>query len=260
MSDVSRDSILDDGDEPDPDPPDPDPPEPIDDDDPIEPDPDEPDPDEPDPDEPDPDEPPRQTRRSGPRGRPNGEEIRELRRENEEIRRQMRALQQQPRQPAVDPQAQARADQEFWASLDLMTPAEAHRAVYNRATREVSQAFYQQNSQTQDRTDKQAYATLASTSPIHQRYQQRVEEAVANERARGNIVDREVMFAWLEYQDRKTRAARIAPQQRRRGAANVARQTVRPGNGRGDVQRSGGRRSQDSDDEALLRQTRVSDI
>lgn len=205
------------------------------------------------------DEPPRQTRRTGPRGRPNGEEIRELRRENEDIRRQMQAL-QQPRQPAFDPAAQARADQEFWASLDLMTPAEAHRAVYTRATREVSQAFFQQNTQTQETLDKQAYDAQARNSRVHQQYRSRVEELVSGERARGNIVNRDVALRYLLGEDAINRANKVAPAQRRQGAARVNSQTVRPGNGRGDVARGGARRNQDTDDEALLRGTRVADI
>ncbi len=260
MSDLPRDP-ADGGNDPDLDPPEPEldddgnplePAELDDDGNPVDPDLDA------DPD-PDPDEPPR--RRSGPRGRPNGEEIRELRRENEEIRRQMQTLQQQPRQPAIDPAAQARADQEFWASLDLMTPAEAHRAVYNRARNEFAQQFGAQQLSTQEAIDRRDYDAAARTSRIHQQYRQRVEDLIGAERARGNIVTRDVALNYLVGQDAIARANKVAPAQRRSGAARVSAQTVRPGNGRGDVARGGNRqRNQDSDDEALLRGIRVADI
>lgn len=215
--------------------------------------------------EPDPDaegEPAPQPRARGPRGRPNGETIRQLTETNAELQRRLAALEQRPApQPQADPAAAQRADEQFWAELDLLPPAEAMRRVYARAQNETRQAFYQQQLTTQETLDRQQYDAKASTSRIHQQYRERVESLVASERQRGNVVLREPALAWLHWQDFQARSGRAAPAARRGAQARLAAQTVNPASGRSAVARGGGgRRDQDHADEALLRQTTVNDI
>lgn len=214
--------------------------------------------------EPDPDadpEPP-QPRQRGPRGRPNGETIRELTRDRDELQRRLATLEQQQRQqPQFDPAAAQRADEQFWAEIDQLPMAEAMRRVYARAQNETRQAFYQQQITTQETIDRQQYDAKAVQSRIHQQYRDRVEALVASERARGNVVLREPALAWLHWQDFQARSGRAAPAARRGAQQRLAAQTVQPASGRSAVARgTGGRRDQASDDEALLRQTTIGDI
>lgn len=224
--------------------------------------PDEPEPDEPDSDEPepDPDEPepePRRTR--GPRGRPNGEELRELRSQLEQTNRQLEEL-RRPAQQRVDPAAQRQAEERFFENLEQMAPREAYRTLWQEAQRVLGQRIEQNSAATQERLDQQAYEANARTDPLYSRYRGQVETLVADERARGNIVPREIALNQVYAQDMRNRARRVGGQQRRAGAARVANQTTRPITGRGDVARGGRTRDPSADDERLLRQITAEDI
>lgn len=201
-------------------------------------------------------------RRGRPRGRPFGEQIRELQAQRAadkaEYDRRLAEIQARPQQ--ADPQAQARADQEFWASLEMMSPAEAHRMVYQRARQEIAQQLVHQQVATQEAIDRQAYEAAAQSSRVHQQYRERVEALVASERARGNTLPREVALKFLYGGDGLERTRKGAPAQQRQAQQRVARQVVRPSTGRGEVPRTGIQRSQDADDEALLRGIRMDDI
>ena len=226
---------------------------------------------EPEPDEPEPeegeDEPPegedepapvaaetRQQRRKG-----EAQRYRERLERTERELAELKARAQQPAAPAFDPAAQARAEQEFLASLDMMSPAEAIRAIDQRRTAQFQQAIVAQQNVITDRIDKQAYDAEARTSPIHQRYRERVETALRAEHAVGNFrATRADVLAYLVGQDAIQRAGRAAPAQQRRAAARVNGQRVRPVNGRSD----GGAepRNRVDDDERLLRGIRVEDF
>lgn len=208
-------------------------------------------------DEPEPQ--PRQTR--GPRGRPNGEEIRELRSQNERLQQQFAELQRQQQASRVDPAAQRAQEDAFFEQLELLQPREAYRALWQRAQQQLGQQFAQQSLTTQEAIDRQHYESQARSSRVHEQYRQRVEDLVANERARGNIVGREVALKFLLGEDAINRANRVVPGQRRAAAARVGAQTVRPATGRGDVSRGGGgRRDPDADDARLLREITAGDI
>lgn len=210
--------------------------------------------------DPEPEPEPRQTRRTGPRGRANGEEIRELRSQLEQTNRQLTELQRRPAAAPFDPQAAQAAENKFWADLDLMAPAEAMKAVYARARGEFQQQFVSQSISTQETLDKQSYDASARISRVHQQYRQRVEDLVATERARGNTVPRDVALKFLLGEDAINRANRVVPGQRRAAGARVAAQTTRPVRGGGDVARGGRRRDEGADDEALLRNITAGDI
>lgn len=201
---------------------------------------------------------PRQTRR-GPRGRANGEEIRELRTQLEHTNRQLEEL-RRPAPQRIDPAAQQAAEVQFWANLEMMPPGEAYRTLYSRARQEFGQQFAQQQLNTQESLDKQQYDAQARSDPLYQKYRADVEALVAAERQRGNFVSREIALNQVYAQDMRNRAKRVAGPQRRAGAARLAAQTVRTPSGRGDVARGGTRRNQDADDADMLRGITAGDI
>lgn len=181
-------------------------------------------------------------------------------REVADLRRQMDELQRGARQPAIDPAAAQRAEQEFFASLEMMAPAQAYQAIMQRGRAEFARALQQRELNTSDALDRQEYASRAASSPLHQRYQQRVEQMVADERRAGNVVSRMSVFRYLLGMDAEQRATRAAPAQRRSAARRVAGARVSPASGRGDGARSGGRVDQETADERLLRSITVRDI
>ncbi len=218
----------------------------------------EPEPDEPEPeiedDEPEPDgeEPPEPvTPRQGRRGQ--AERLRARLERTERDLAELRTQRQQPAPaPAIDPAAAQRAEQEFFASLELMPPAEAHRAVWNRAQQQFGQQLLGQQLQTQNTLDKQAYDAEARTNPVYRRHAAAVEALVRQEHARGNFIWREAAIAHIDFQDRKARAATAAPRQQRAAARRVAGQQTRPGSTRSDGA-AGGRVPADSIEAARAR-------
>ncbi len=207
-------------------------------------------------DEPEPE--PRRTR--GPRGRPAGQEIRELRTSLERTQRELDEIRRRPAQPPFDPAAARAEEDRFWAAVEMMPQREALQAVYQRARQEVQQQLGQTQHTTQEAIDRQSYESAARASRVHQQYRQRVEDLVANERTRGNVVPREVALKFLLGEDAINRANRVVPGQQRAAQRRVAAQQTRPTNGRGDVARGSPRRSPGDDDEALLRQITAGDI
>lgn len=181
-------------------------------------------------------------------------------REVADLRRQMDELRQGVRQPAIDPLAAQRAEQEFFASLEMMAPAQAYQAIMQRGRAEFARELRQRELNTSDALDRQAYETRAANSPLHQRYQRRVEQMVADERRAGNVVSRMSVFRYLLGMDAEQRATRAAPAQRRNAARRVAGARTTPASGRGDGARAGNARDQDAADERLLRGIRAGDF
>ena len=161
-----------------------------------------------------------------------------LEREVAELRGFQQGISQ--RQP-VDPQAAQRAEQEFYASLEMMPPAQAYQAIVARERQNVGTALQQIEFRSNDRADKQAYDIAARTSRVHQQYRSQVEQTLASERAAGRNPDREVILKFLVGNDVLERASRAAPAQRNGAAARVASQQTRPTGARGDVAAKGRR-------------------
>lgn len=135
----------------------------------------------------------------------------------------------------VDPQAAARAEQEFFQSLDLLPPAQAYQALMQRGEQRIGAVVQNLQFQTNDRIDKQTYDFAARTSKVHQQYRSQVETTLAAERAQGRNPDREVILKFLVGNDVLERANRVAPAQRNAAARRVAGQQTRPTGARGDV-------------------------
>lgn len=165
------------------------------------------------------------------------------------------------RQPQFDPQAQARADAEFYQSLESMSHIDAMRAVENRATQRIGMAMQQQRIQDQDNLDRRDFAVLSRTDRNAARFKAQVDDTAQRILAMGQVPNREEILNNLVGREVRERSARILPQQRRAAAARVAQQTTRPAGGRGDVARGAGRaRNQDEADEALLRSVTLEDL
>ncbi len=157
---------------------------------------------------------------------------RELERENAELRGfRAGASQQLP----VDPQAAQRAEQEWYQSLELMTPAEQARQIMNRGRQEFAQHFQALQFQSNDRLDKQAYDSQARINPIFKKYAPEVERVLASERAAGRNPDREVILDVLYGREMRQRAERAAPAQRRAANGRAAAQQARPTGARSTV-------------------------
>jgi len=131
------------------------------------------------------------------------------------------------RQPA-DPNAQAKAEQEFYAQLELMPLPDAIRAATQRAQGQVGQYVGDLEFRLNDRADKAAYDAEARVNPIFKRFQPEVERVLAAERSAGRNPDREVILDVLYGREMRQRASRVAPAQRRAGAARVAAAQARP--------------------------------
>lgn len=188
----------------------------------------------PEPGEPEPDPEPT-IRRGGPRGRSIGERDREI----AELRGQVQTLLSQQRQPAPaappqDPRAAQQAEEQFWAEIAQLPYEHQMRAVWNRAQQVIQGQLLNQQLSTRETLDRQSYESRIASSPIHARYRDRVEKMVADERARGNIVDREVALKYIVGEDAINRANGAAPRQRREAATRVQQQQTRPTNSRGD--------------------------
>jgi translation initiation factor IF-2 len=157
------------------------------------------------------------------------------------LEREVAELRQIASRPAVDPAAAARAEQEWLAQLDMMTPAQAAQAVLERSRRENQQQLNMLHFQTTDRLDKQAYDATARTSKVHQQYRSQVEQVLASERAQGRNPDREIILKYLVGNDVLERGARAAPAQRSAAARRVNGQRTQPTGARGNVAPAGRR-------------------
>jgi hypothetical protein len=163
-------------------------------------------------------------------------EIAELRRGQQEIQQRL----------ASDPQAAQRAEQEWLANLELMSPSQQAQAVIERGRREFGGALRGLQQQNADQIDRLSYDAAARTSPLHQRHAARVEEIHAAELRQGRVHPREAILDNLIGREVREKAGRAAPAQRRQANGRVQRQTTRPGAARGDASGGRGRRNDDS--------------
>ena len=155
-----------------------------------------------------------------------------------------RGFQQGLQTRQADPQAAQRAEQEFYASLEMMQPAQAYQALMQRGQGQVAAALQQVEFRSNDRADKQAYDIAARSSKVHRDYRDQVEKILASERAQNRNPDREVILKVLIGGDVLERMSRAAPGQRAAGAARIASQRTRPTGAGSDAGRGGNRRPQ----------------
>jgi hypothetical protein len=224
---------------------------------PIDPD---PEPDEPEPEpQPEPD-PAAERRNAARRGQVHRvrEQLAAERAQNADLVRRIAALEARPAQPPPDPQAQAREEAEFRASLENMLPHEAALAVANRSERRMQAQLAQVALQSYDRTDTADWRQLQATNRAAARHAPEVERVLQQRRAMGDYtLGRRDILAYLVGQEvlNRPEAAATRPRPQR---------TPRPASGRGDVAAAApaGRQSRDqaAADLALLRGITTADI
>ncbi len=191
-----------------------------------------------------------------------------LSRENTELRERLARVEgrldaPRPQAPQFDPEAQRRADEEFYERLrnEGIDPVEATRRITERVANRERQAFGGVVLQMQNDADRRDFAALARSDRNAARFRDEVEEIAGQIVRTGNVPNREVIFERLLGREVRQRASRVVAPQRRAAAGRVARETTRANGGGGDVARSQGRsRNQDDADEALLRNLRAGDL
>jgi hypothetical protein len=145
------------------------------------------------------------------------------------------------RQQPVDPQAAARAEQEFYANLELMPPAQAYQAIVNRERQQFGQAFQQLQFNQQDLADQTRFDASCARSPTREVYREKVEAYRQDQLRRGFIISREEAYHLLLGRDTEARANKARPGQVRAAAARVAGQRTQPTGSRSNML-PGGRR------------------
>jgi hypothetical protein len=205
----------------------------------------------------------RQTRHVESRYQRNRREAQEAKREAADLRRRLDDLERRgPSAPqGPDPQAAAREEQEFYQSLELMAPAQAIMAVRDRERRTMGMALQQTRAELLDEVRKQRWETSCESNWTKARLSPQVQTMIDTARRQGNTsLDYETAYRWALGDEIDRRSRVETPRQRAAAGRRVQRQTVRPGSGRGDAPRGGNRRSQDADDEALLRGITIADL
>jgi hypothetical protein len=140
-----------------------------------------------------------------------------------------------------------------------MDQAQQLRAVRDRERGLYVQGLNQVRGETLDAIDRTRFETRAEASPARKRLASEVERHIADLRRAGNYqASRDQVFHLLLGMEVDRKASVAGPRQRAQARARVERETVRPGNARGDVGREG--RSRVDADEQFLRRTRVGDV
>lgn len=187
-------------------------------------------------------------------------------RENAELRERLANLEgrlsaPQP-QPAADPYAAQRAAEAERELLATYTPEQISQHFYQKGMQQTAQALQMQRIESLDRIDRMAFENRAERSAARSQLAAEVEKQAQAYLARGQMANREDIFAYLFGKEALRKAERAQPARQRAGAQRrVAAQTTRPGSGRGDVARGGNRqRSQEDDDMRFLQRTTVGDV
>lgn len=194
--------------------------------------------------------------------------IRSLRQRSQEAERRTTELQRQvdelrnQRQPAFDPAAAQRAEQEEIERISMLPPLEQTAAILAKVRREQQQQAAQIELRSFDRTDSANWRDIQRTEPSARRLGPEVERILNLRRSQGDYsLGREDIYNHLYGKELRERRAAAAPKQRQRAAQRVRGQTVRPGRAGGDVARSvRNGRDEDAAREDRLRNTRVGDI
>jgi glutamine phosphoribosylpyrophosphate amidotransferase len=114
--------------------------------------------------------------------------------------------------------------------LAMMQPHELIAHFQEKTRQEMRQEMQQFRLESQEQTDRLAFASLKAREPIAARYEKDVEALVASERAAGRIVSREVALNFAIGKAIREKAPGQAATQRTAARARVASQTTRPGN------------------------------
>ncbi len=132
------------------------------------------------------------------------------------------------RQQQPDPQAAARAEQQFYESLQYMTEEQKFQAVVNRERQQIGGYLQQLQFNQQDLVDQTRFEASCARSPTRDAYREKVEAYRQDQLRRGFVISREEAYHLLLGRDTEARANKARPAQARNAARRVAGQQARP--------------------------------
>ncbi len=183
-------------------------------------------------------------------------------RERDDLRRRLEVLEHGSQTPRADPDAQRRQAEAETQELERLwqqDPLQAIQQVRNRERQAIGQALQQSEARIMDRQDLRDWQQTVRSDRTAARLNSQVEAIIDGARRQGNYATtRQLAYEVLVGQEVLRQRSQRGPQQTRQAQRRVARQTVRPGSGRGDL--APARRQQVDGDEALLRGATVEDI
>jgi hypothetical protein len=156
---------------------------------------------------------------------------------------ELRGFQQGAAARQVDPQAAARAEQEFYLSLETMAPAQAYQTLMQRGQQQVGTALQQLRYEQQELADQTRFDASCARLPIRESFRERVETYREQQRRAGFYIGREDAYYLLLGKEMEARGNRARPAQQRAAQNRVASQRTQPTGARGDAAR-GARRPQ----------------
>ena len=137
--------------------------------------------------------------------------------------------------------------------LSLMSPDE--RADYRIAQAEhrLRNEMQQTRLQLAEQADQSSFRALQATNPLARKYATDVEKVVADQKARGMIVNREVALKFVLGEKLYEKSMATGGKAKKAGAARVAAQTGNPGRAAGQATSERGSRRGDDSEAALER-------
>jgi hypothetical protein len=216
-------------------------------------------------------EPPPPAAAPEPQPRPSGRADRRIAAQQAKIREQdaelarLRALAAQAQQyqaPPPDPERQSRLEREELERVAQLPFEEQGRYWSRKVQEETRREMLQQGLQTRDMLDRMQFENVMRTRKLPAKYATEVDNLLIQARQQGMNPSREWLLNAVVGRELLERKDKEVARQRQNGAARIARQQVRPA-GTGNTAGSGGgrrSRSQDADDEALLRGITVGDF
>ena len=157
-------------------------------------------------------------------------EAREAREESAKVRRELDEFRAQQSRPQVQQESPDQVAQR----LALMTPEERLEYKFDQQNRQNQQTLQGMQFQMRDTSDKSAFLALCASNATAARYKDRVEAKLAEVRRAGQNVDREALFKFMVGEDVVNRGPAVRAKQAKDGERRLQRQTVTPGNSRGD--------------------------
>lgn len=161
----------------------------------------------------------------------------------EEIDRKFQGLEQRltGQQSAADKAREAAEERE---RIALMQPHEVASYFYDKTQREMAQFRQQTQMEVRDAGDRASYEAKAQISKLHRQHAAEVERLQAAERARGNMVSREVVLAFIVGQKALQGAPAATRTAQRKAGQQRTQQAGRPTGARSDQAADRGQRRQ----------------
>lgn len=131
-------------------------------------------------------------------------------------------------------QSQQESPDQVAQRMALMTPEERADYKIDQSNRQTQQTLQGMAFQIRDSGDKSAFLALCASNPTAARYKDRVEAKLAEVRRAGQNVDREALLKFMVGEDVFAKGPAVRSKQVKDGERRLRRETVAPGNSRGD--------------------------